>query len=110
MTQSTHTLIAATVEVNLESKLKTANSTVKFFDLATIISNLSNIIIYIGGIAAFAWFLMGSLNWILSGGDKAKIDAAKNQITQAVIGLGVLVSAYALFSVIQYVLGLQIVK
>jgi hypothetical protein len=45
-----------------------------------------------------AFFLLGAFEWITSGGDKTKVENARNKITSAVIGLVLLVSSFVLLS------------
>ena len=54
--------------------------------------------ITIGSLAVIAYFLLGAFNWITSGGDKSKVETARNQMTHAIIGLVLLVSSFVLLS------------
>jgi hypothetical protein len=53
-------------------------------------------------IAAGIWFLfhllIGGFNWMSAGGDKAKLQAARDKITNALIGLIVVVAAWSLLA------------
>ncbi len=49
-----------------------------------------------GGIAVVAYMIMGGLTWIMAGGDKGKVEQAKERITQSLIGLAVLFSVAAI--------------
>lgn len=64
----------------------------------------------IGGLAAFLFLIMGAVSWITSGGDKAGLEKARGQITNAVIGLVIIVAAWAIVYLIGGVLGLDIVN
>lgn len=58
---------------------------------------------------AFAiYFIIGGLKWITAGGDKTKAEEAKTQMTQAAIGLIVVVVSYFIIGIISNVLGLDI--
>ena len=59
-----------------------------------------NSIISIGAIMVLVFFIWGAMEWISSGGEKGKVENARNRITQAVIGLIVLVGAYAIIGFI----------
>lgn len=59
-----------------------------------------NALISIGAIMVLIYFIWGALEWISSGGDKGKVENARNRITQAVIGLVVLVGSYVLIGFI----------
>lgn len=54
--------------------------------------------ITIGSLAVIAYFLLGAFSWITSGGDKTKVETARNQMTHAIIGLLLLVSSFVLLS------------
>lgn len=55
-----------------------------------------NGLISIGALMVLIFFIWGAIEWIGSGGDKGKVENARNRITQAVIGLIVLVGSYAI--------------
>ena len=63
-------------------------------------------------IAAGIWFMFqfiaGGLSWLTAGGDKAGVQTAQKRITNAVIGLTVVVAAYALIWIIGELLGFDI--
>ena len=50
----------------------------------------------IGAIIVIVQFIWGAVDWISSGGDKGKIESARNKITQAIIGLIILVSSFTI--------------
>ncbi len=57
-------------------------------------------IMAIGAIVVIIFFIWGAVEWIASGGDKGKIESARNRITQAVIGLIILVGSYVIIGFI----------
>lgn len=59
-----------------------------------------NAVIAIGAIFVLVYFVWGAVEWIASGGDKGKIESARNRITQAVVGLIILVGSYAIIGFI----------
>lgn len=59
-----------------------------------------NSLISLGAITVIIFFIWGAFEWITSGGDKGKVENARNRITQAVIGLVVLVGSYAIIGFI----------
>jgi len=60
-------------------------------DVGEILSKIGSfglrLFLIIVGIVAFIYLLRGGLDWIISGGDKEKITAARNTITHAIVGL-----------------------
>jgi hypothetical protein len=62
--------------------------------------NLWRVIMSIGAIMVLVYFIWGAIEWITSGGDKGKTEAARNRITNAVIGLIILVSSFTIIGFI----------
>jgi len=62
-------------------------------------------------IGAFLFFFImliwGGINFILSGGDKEKTAKAKEKLTAAVIGIVVVLLAFALVNLISYIFGVN---
>ena len=79
-------------------------------DLGTFISRVFSAVMIVGGIATFMYMVYGGVQWITAGGEKDKVQAAREKITQAVIGLAVLASAWAIYSLIDYFFGIGIVE
>jgi hypothetical protein len=61
-----------------------------------ILTKAANIISIVIGIAAVIVVIIGGLQYILSAGDPARINSAKNTILYAIIGLIVALSAQAI--------------
>lgn len=65
--------------------------------IGTLISGIVAALLVMASFYAFFQLLLGGLNWISSSGDKGKLEAAQNRITQAVVGLFVVFAAWAIF-------------
>jgi hypothetical protein len=66
---------------------------------------------FIVGVLAFlASFIIGAIGWISSGGDKNAIEAAKGKITNAIIGLIILFSLFAVLYAIEKFFGVTILS
>lgn len=74
------------------------------------ISNLLGFITGLAGILFLIYLIFAGLSWVSSGGDKGKVEAARNQMTQAALGLVVVIAAYAIAGVVGRVLGLDILN
>lgn len=74
-------------------------------NFGSIISTLLSAVIAIGVLAAFLFLIWGSIEWIISGGEKGKIEEGRNKIISAVIGLLVLACCYGIFKLVINVLG-----
>jgi len=71
-----------------------------FADFSSFGSTILRIVFVIAAILVFAYLIMGGLEWITSGGEKSKTEAARNKITAAVVGLVILVASWALMNLI----------
>lgn len=59
-----------------------------------------NAFITIGALMVIIFFLWGGIEWISAGGDSGKVEKARNRITQAVIGIILLVSSFVLIELV----------
>ncbi len=78
--------------------------------LAFYIATLWQTVITVGGVAFIIYLVWGGIEYLTSGGDKAKIDDAQKKITSSVIGIGILVGSYAVTYFIQQVFKINILK
>jgi amino acid transporter len=69
-----------------------------------------NLLVVIAIIAAIIFILLGAIKWITSGGDKAKIEEAKGSITNAIIGVIVVVMAFVILGVLGQILNVPYLK
>lgn len=65
-------------------------------NIGFVISAVVGVILIIAAILAFLFLLLGGIQWITSGGDKAGLEAARNKITNAIVGLIIVASAWAI--------------
>ncbi|OGK64613.1 hypothetical protein A2209_03210 [Candidatus Roizmanbacteria bacterium RIFOXYA1_FULL_41_12] len=65
--------------------------------LGALFGTVFSMIVTVGALFVFFQMVMGALNWINSQGDKEKITKAQKQITNALIGLVLLVLVWVLF-------------
>jgi hypothetical protein len=75
-------------------------------DTGTVIRNVIIAILVIATLLSLFFLIRGGLNWILSGGDKAKIAAARETLVAAVLGLIVTFLAYFILNVVLSLFGL----
>jgi len=50
-------------------------------------SSLLTLVFVLVALLALAYLIWGGIRWVLSGGDKAKVDAARKTIIYAIVGL-----------------------
>lgn len=72
-----------------------------FGDLG-IFSKITNVMLFIIGAVSVIMVIIGGLRYVISGGDSAKITAAKNTILYAIVGIIISLLAYAL---VNFVIG-----
>ncbi len=92
--------LLAADEINLQD-IGTDFSNLKDITIPTIISGLIKMALVIAAIVFFFILVIGGIKWIASGGDKAHTEAARNQITAALVGLVIVFAAWAIIALIQ---------
>ncbi|MEK7450451.1 MAG: hypothetical protein AAB662_00765 [Patescibacteria group bacterium] len=65
------------------------------------------LIFVIGIIIAIVFLIYGGIKWVLSGGDKTAVEAARNHIVAAIVGLVIIAGSFVIFSLIFQLLGAQ---
>jgi len=74
------------------------------------VSGFIKLILVVAGLAFFFILVIGGVKWILSGGDKAHTEGARNQITAALVGLVIVFSAWAILQLINTFFGVNILE
>ena len=74
-----------------------------------IIGGFVNLILIVAAVIFFFILVIGGIRWITSGGDKANTEAARNQITAALVGLVIVFAAWAIIQLIQTFFGITII-
>ena len=75
-----------------------------------LLPNLIGLSFIVGAIIFVAIIIVGAIQWIISGGDKAGIESAKGKITNAVIGLVILLSLFAIIYVLENFFGIKLLE
>lgn len=73
-------------------------------DIGVFIGWVLTVVMVIAILLVLLYLVLGGIEWITSGGEKGKTEAARNKITAAVIGIIILASAYALASFVAYIM------
>ena len=63
-------------------------------------NNIINTILYVAGIVAVAMLIFGGIRFMISRGDKDKVQKAKNTVIYAIIGLILVIFSYAIVNFI----------
>ena len=104
-----YTLLQSTVDIR--GNLDGLGSGPKFqSDLGTIVTSFIGLAMVVGALGTLLYMILGGVKWITAGGDKGKVEQAREMIMQGVIGLTVLVVAFALFGMVDWWFGLEILS
>lgn len=76
---------------------------------AAVIKIIIQLLFIIGFISAFICILVGAIRWIASGGDPKNIQSARNQIISCLAGLVILVSIFAIITIVENIFGVRII-
>ena len=87
----------------------TPSDQVRITNLGTLISALIGTLLIIAALLAFFFLIFGGIQWITSGGDKTGMEAARNKITHAIVGLVIVGAAWAIMMLVQGFLGLNVI-
>lgn len=82
---------------------------IKIGDVGSLISALVGTLLIIAALLAFFYLILGGIQWITAGGDKAGMEAARNKITHAIVGLIIVGAAWAIMLLVQNFLGVSII-
>ena len=72
-----------------------------------LIGNLITFAFVIAIVLALAWLIYGGIRWILSQGDKGKVDSARQHIIAALIGLIIVFLSYFLLNIVLTFFGIS---
>jgi hypothetical protein len=79
-----------------------------FTNIAQLIGVIVQLIYFVAGVALFINFLIGGLQWINAGGDAKAMASARGRITNSLIGLVIVVAAFAITRIAEHVFGISI--
>jgi hypothetical protein len=71
------------------------------------VERVFNFALILGALGAFAYLVWGGFDWITSGGEQQKQQGARDKITAAVVGLGVLATVWVIWMLVLRFLGLE---
>ncbi len=68
--------------------------------LQCLLANILSVALTVIGIAGLLMLVIGSMKWLLSGGNAQHVEKAKNTMTYAVVGLIVALSAFIILNLV----------
>jgi len=66
--------------------------------------------VLIGGLVFLVFLVWGAIEWMTAAGDKNDIEKASHKITNALIGLLILVGSYAIILFVENILGISLLE
>ena len=79
-------------------------------NIVSVIRAIIQFILVVAFVLAFVFLLIGGIRWITAGGDEKNVAAARNMITAALIGLVVVLVAFALIKLVETFFGVSIIS
>jgi len=81
-----------------------------FANLGQLMASGIQIALLAAGLLVLVMVIWGGIQYVTSGGDKELAQAAQKRITAALVGLLIIVAAYAIAVILEKVLGIRIVS
>jgi len=106
----THTLIAQSLNFRQAAQQGTDPIPYSSSNVSAVITNLLVAVMSIAILAVLIYLVTAGFEWITAGGEKGKIEAARNKITGAVIGLIILAATVVILLLVEKFLGISTIK
>lgn len=78
--------------------------------LAFYISQLWKTAVIVGGLAFLIYLIWGAIEWLTAAGDKNQVETARSKITNALIGLAILVLSFAIVKLVEVVFKINLLN
>lgn len=66
-----------------------------------LIPNLISLALVVGTLIFFFMLIMGAIQWITGGGDKQALEGARSKISNAIVGIIILLSVFAILNLVE---------
>ncbi len=96
-------------DLNIQPPMAGGQKIINITNLGTLISAIVGALLIISALLAFFYLILGGISWITSGGDKAGMEAARNKITHAIVGLVIVGAAWSIMVLLQNFLGITVI-
>jgi hypothetical protein len=78
--------------------------------LGKLISNLVGALFIAGFLLALVYLIIGGVTWITSGGDKTKLEKARDEITHSILGIIIVAAAWAIAVLVAGFFGMDLTQ
>lgn len=79
-------------------------------NVAVLLGTFIRVMVILAGLGFILYFVIGAVEWITGGGDKGKVEEAKNHIINAITGLTVMLALYAVLVFLNQVLHIDLLN
>jgi len=100
--------VLAQEDINLTAEGNFAN--LGNLTVAGIVSGAISLVMLVVALVFFFMLVLGGLKWVMSEGDQKNVETARNQITNALIGLAIVFASWAIIKLIETVFGISIIS
>lgn len=77
-------------------------------NIGSVISSVVTILLIAAALIALFFLIWGGIRWITSGGDKSKVESARNTIIASIIGLVIALLAFFIITIVLGIFGLSL--
>lgn len=102
-------LAGSSFDVPIETSGPTGGAPTSYVDVGRLFANLYTTLVIASGIATFIYLAVGGFQYITSSGDKIRLEEARNKITFSLLGLAIVVGAFAFAQIIKAVFGVSLI-
>jgi len=78
--------------------------------ISSLVSGAIALILIASALVFFFMLIVGGIKWMMAGGDKEKAGEARGQLTSALIGLMIILAAWAITALIKTLFGVDILS
>lgn len=79
-------------------------------NIINVVQFVIRFILIVAFVLAFVMLLVGGIRWIMAGGDEKAVEKARNTITAALIGLVIVLIAFALIRIVETFFNVTIIS
>ncbi len=81
-----------------------------FQNIGVLLGQVFSFVLVIASILLFLYLILGGVQWLTSGGDKAATQAARDRITAALTGLLIILAVWGVFRVLEAAFGISVLS
>lgn len=75
--------------------------------IGSILGSVVGLFLILSFVATFLYLMLGGFDWVTSGGDKTKLQSARDKITNALVGLVIVGASWAVMMIVGNFTGIE---